>query len=255
VILVTVDEPGSVDLGRRRGGSAFQQIAGFDLQYLRFRRTIRVTRCAAVAGALLGSRGPVELARIAETLSPSQIVGEAAVEISDLAYDTRAVSGARSSSACAGALRRARARDRAIDAGAAALVVEQPVASRVPQLVVGGLAAGDGCRGARVLRQPSDELEIAASPGTNGKTTTAFLLYSILEGRGPQAGAAGHDRVSDRRRVPARRSHDARGDRPPARLPRDARRGRPQRRDGGDVTRLELGRLEGSASRRSHSRT
>ena len=34
VILVTVDEPANVDLGGVVAAPAFQQIAGFDLQYL-----------------------------------------------------------------------------------------------------------------------------------------------------------------------------------------------------------------------------
>ena len=85
---------------------------------------------------------------------------------------------------------------------------------------------------------PSDELQIAAVTGTNGKTTTAFLHLLDPRGRGPQARPARDDRVPDRRRDQAGDPHDARGDRPPARVPRDARRRRPKRRDGGDLPRL-----------------
>jgi UDP-N-acetylmuramoyl-L-alanyl-D-glutamate--2,6-diaminopimelate ligase len=134
----------------------------------------------------------VELARIAETVSPSQIVGDTAVEISDLAYDTRAVTPG----ALFFCVRGARfdgheLADRAIDAGAAALVVEKPVASRVPQVVVEDSRRAMASAALAFFGHPSDELEIAAVTGTNGKTTTAFLLYSILDAAGRKPGLLG----------------------------------------------------------------
>ncbi len=134
----------------------------------------------------------MELARIAETVSPSQIVGDTAVEISDLAYDTRAVTPG----ALFFCVRGARfdgheLADRAIDAGAAALVVEKPVASRVPQVVVEDSRRAMASAALAFFGHPSDELEIAAVTGTNGKTTTAFLLYSILDAAGRKPGLLG----------------------------------------------------------------
>jgi UDP-N-acetylmuramoyl-L-alanyl-D-glutamate--2,6-diaminopimelate ligase len=134
----------------------------------------------------------VELARIAETLSPSQIVGDTAVEISDLAHDTRSVTPG----ALFFCVRGARfdgheLADRAIDAGAAGLVVERPVASRVPQVVVEDSRRAMAIAAVEFFEHPSDELQIAAVTGTNGKTTTAFLLYSILEGAGRKPGLLG----------------------------------------------------------------
>jgi len=134
----------------------------------------------------------VELARIAESLSPSQIVGGAAVEISDLAYDTRAVTPG----ALFFCVRGARfdgheLADRAIEAGAAALVVEKPVASRVPQIIVEDSRSAMAAAALEFFGHPSDELQIAAVTGTNGKTTTAFLLYSILGAAGRKPGLLG----------------------------------------------------------------
>ena len=134
----------------------------------------------------------MELARIAETLSPSQIVGDAAVEISDLAYDTRSV-GPGALFFC---VRGARFDghelvDRAIDSGAAALVVEKPVASRVPQIIVEDSRGAMAAAALEFFGHPTEELEIAAVTGTNGKTTTAFLLYSILEAAGRKPGLLG----------------------------------------------------------------
>jgi UDP-N-acetylmuramoyl-L-alanyl-D-glutamate--2,6-diaminopimelate ligase len=154
----------------------------------------------------------VELSRIAETLSPSQVVGDTAVEISDLAYDTRAVS----EGALFFCVRGARfdgheLADRAIDAGAAALVVEHPVASRVPQLVVEDSRRAMATAALEFFDRPADELEIAAVTGTNGKTTTAYLLYSILEAAGRKPGLLGtiESRVGGGRRPAIRTTPEA----------------------------------------------
>ena len=134
----------------------------------------------------------MELARIAESLSSSQVVGDPAVEITDLAYDTRAVTGG----ALFFCVRGARfdgheLADRAIDSGAAALVVEHPVASKVPQIIVDDSRAAMAAVAQEFFGHPSQELEIAAVTGTNGKTTTAFLVYAILEAAGRKPGLLG----------------------------------------------------------------
>ena len=134
----------------------------------------------------------MELARIAESLSPSQVVGDPAVEITDLAYDTRAVA----EGALFFCVRGARfdgheLADRAIESGAAALVVEKPVASKVPQIIVEDSRAAMAAAAQEFFGHPSEELEIAAVTGTNGKTTTAFLLYAILAAAGRKPGLLG----------------------------------------------------------------
>ena len=50
------------------------------------------------------------------------------------------------------------------------------------------------------------ELDVAAVTGTNGKTTTAFLLHAILEAGGPAAGPADEHRAPRRRRAAADRA-------------------------------------------------
>jgi len=134
----------------------------------------------------------VELGRIAESLSPSQVVGDLGVEITDLAYDTRAVEPG----ALFFCVRGARfdgheLAGRAIESGAAALVVEHPVASRVPQIVVANSRLAMAEAAPVFFGRPADELEIAGVTGTNGKTTTAFMLYSILDAAGRRPGLLG----------------------------------------------------------------
>ncbi len=154
----------------------------------------------------------MDLLRIAETLSPSQIVGETKVEIEDLAYDTRAVR--------AGALffcvpgERFDGHDlaeRARDAGAAALVVERPVASRVPQLVVADSRRAMATAAAEFFGHPTRELQVAGVTGTNGKTTTAYLLHSILDAAGRKPGLLGtiESRIGGERRPAIRTTPEA----------------------------------------------
>ena len=134
----------------------------------------------------------MELARLAESLSPSQIVGDAQVEIEDLAYDTRAVvPGALFFCVPGSRFDGHELAEKAIESGAAGLVVERPVAFRVPQVVVEDARAAMAAAAAEFFGRPTDELEIAAVTGTNGKTTTAFLLHSILEAAGKRPGLLG----------------------------------------------------------------
>ena len=125
--------------------------------------------------------------------------------------------------------------------------------SPVPQLVVADARRAMARRGRRVLRRPDRASSRSpASPGTNGKTTTAFLLYAILAAAGRRPGPARHDREPRRRRAPAGGAHDARGDRPAAdasarcstRATAAARWRRPR-------TARQLGRLDGDPLRRA----
>jgi UDP-N-acetylmuramoyl-L-alanyl-D-glutamate--2,6-diaminopimelate ligase len=154
----------------------------------------------------------VKLARIAETLSPSQIVGEAQVEIEDLAYDTRMV-GPGALFFCVPGTRfdGHELAERAIEAGAAALVVEHPVASRVPQVVVADARVAMAAAAAAFFGRPTDKLEVVGVTGTNGKTTTAFLLHSILTAGGRKPGLLGtiESRVGGERRPSIRTTPEA----------------------------------------------
>jgi UDP-N-acetylmuramoyl-L-alanyl-D-glutamate--2,6-diaminopimelate ligase len=154
----------------------------------------------------------VKLARIAETLSPSQIVGEAQGEIEDLAYDTRAVRpGALFFCVPGTRFDGHELAERAIEAGAAALVVEHPVASRVPQVVVADARAAMATAAATFFGRPTDKLEVVGVTGTNGKTTTAFLLHSILTAAGSKPGLLGtiESRVGGERRPSIRTTPEA----------------------------------------------
>jgi UDP-N-acetylmuramoyl-L-alanyl-D-glutamate--2,6-diaminopimelate ligase len=120
------------------------------------------------------------------------VAGGRKVEISDLAYDTRQVS--------AGALffcvrgERVDGHDlawEAIERGAAALVVERLLDVDVPQLVMPSTREAMAVAADIFFGEPTKELDLAGVTGTNGKTTTAYLLRAILEAAGRRPGLVG----------------------------------------------------------------
>ena len=81
--------------------------------------------------------------------------------------------------------------ERAIAAGAAALVVERPLELDVPQLLVEDARASMAIAADAFFGEPTRVLEVVGVTGTNGKTTTTFLLRSILAAAGRSTGLVG----------------------------------------------------------------
>jgi UDP-N-acetylmuramoyl-L-alanyl-D-glutamate--2,6-diaminopimelate ligase len=79
----------------------------------------------------------------------------------------------------------------AVQRGAAALVCERPLGLDVPELLVPSVRGAMGPIAARFHGDPSAELLVVGVTGTNGKTTTTFLVRSILEAAGIKAGLLG----------------------------------------------------------------
>jgi UDP-N-acetylmuramoyl-L-alanyl-D-glutamate--2,6-diaminopimelate ligase len=79
----------------------------------------------------------------------------------------------------------------AVARGAAALVVERPLGLGVPEVMVDDARAAMGPAAARFYGDPTSELRVAGVTGTNGKTTTTFLIRTILEAAGIQTGLLG----------------------------------------------------------------
>ena len=87
----------------------------------------------------------------------------------------------------------------AVEAGAAALVAERELDLGVPEVGGSGLPGGDGAGRRRFNDEPTAELKMAGITGTNGKTTTAFLLRDILESAGRPLGPDGDRQAGGRR--------------------------------------------------------
>jgi UDP-N-acetylmuramoyl-L-alanyl-D-glutamate--2,6-diaminopimelate ligase len=131
----------------------------------------------------------MQLERLIAALAPTDVVGGAAAEIRELAYDAREVSRGSLFFCIRGAS--ADGHDFAVAAvasGAAALVVERPLEVDVPQLVVPNVRAAMPLAAVEFFGDPTAELPVLAVTGTNGKTTTAYLLWSILEAAGERPG-------------------------------------------------------------------
>jgi len=79
----------------------------------------------------------------------------------------------------------------AVERGAAALVCERPLGLGVPEVVVPSVRAAMAPAAARFHGDPTAELRVVGITGTNGKTTTAYLVRTILEHAGIQTGLIG----------------------------------------------------------------
>ena len=79
----------------------------------------------------------------------------------------------------------------AVAAGAVALLVERPLGLPVPQILVEDARLGMALVAAEWWDRPSESLAVVGVTGTNGKTTSAFLLRSVLDAAGRRCGLLG----------------------------------------------------------------
>src|SRR5919204_6941624 len=118
--------------------------------------------------------------------------GDAGAEITDLAYDSTRVGEGTLFFCVPGQTRDGHDFGAAAaDAGAAALVVERDLDLPVTQVRVADARAAMAPLAARFWGDPTAELQVAGITGTNGKTTTAFLLRAICEAAGRSCGLLG----------------------------------------------------------------
>jgi UDP-N-acetylmuramoyl-L-alanyl-D-glutamate--2,6-diaminopimelate ligase len=160
---------------------------------------------------LLDSRA-IELETLSRAVDATRIVNPAPVRVADLAYDARRVTQD-ALFACVPGLK-TDGHDFAADAvarGAAALLVARPLDLPVPQLLVEDVRRGMALAADTFFGYPTRELQLAGVTGTNGKTTTAFLLYSILASAGRRPGLLGtvEMRVGGERRAVTRTTPEA----------------------------------------------
>ncbi|HEX6227899.1 MAG TPA: UDP-N-acetylmuramoyl-L-alanyl-D-glutamate--2,6-diaminopimelate ligase [Solirubrobacterales bacterium] len=134
----------------------------------------------------------MRLDELAAAADPVRTRGAVDVEIGSLAYDCRRVEPGAAFFCVPG--ERADGHDfagTAVEAGAVALVVERELELPVPQVVVADVRAAMAPIAARFFGDPTAELKVIGVTGTNGKTTTAFLIREILESAGIRCGLLG----------------------------------------------------------------
>jgi UDP-N-acetylmuramoyl-L-alanyl-D-glutamate--2,6-diaminopimelate ligase len=126
-------------------------------------------------------------------LPGARVVGDAAVEVRGLEYDSRKVDpGSLFFCVVGEKVDGHEFAARAVEDGAAALVVERELTElAVPQVVVADSRAAMAPLAARFWGDPTRELRVVGVTGTNGKTTTAFLVREILQAADFRCGLLG----------------------------------------------------------------
>ncbi len=134
----------------------------------------------------------VRLDALVAGASGARVVGDSAVEVGALAYDSRKV-GAGTLFFCVPGekIDGHEFGSAAVAAGAVALVVERELELDVAQVVVPDARAAMAPLAARFWGDPTAELRVVGVTGTNGKTTTAFLIREVLKTAGIQCGLLG----------------------------------------------------------------
>ncbi|HEY2477433.1 MAG TPA: UDP-N-acetylmuramoyl-L-alanyl-D-glutamate--2,6-diaminopimelate ligase [Solirubrobacterales bacterium] len=133
-----------------------------------------------------------ELVAAASFAGQGRVVGDPDVEVASLAYDSRKVGPGTLFFSVVGEKRDGHEfAAQVVEAGAAALVVERELDVGVPQVVVPSARAAMAPFAAAFWGDPTAELKVIGVTGTNGKTTTAYLIREILEAAGIQTGLLG----------------------------------------------------------------
>jgi len=123
---------------------------------------------------------------------PSAPGGAGELEVTGLAYDNRAVRPGTLFFCVPGFTRDGHeyAPD-AVARGAVALVVQRSLALGVPEILVEDVRRAMAPAAAAFYGDPTAQLQTIGVTGTNGKTTTAFLVRALLEADGRQTGLLG----------------------------------------------------------------
>ena len=159
--------------------------------------------CDALSGVMVVSEKSASFEELTQAVPGERAAGDFSAQITGVAYDSRLVRPGDVFVAVAGFQADGHdfAKD-AVDRGAAALVVERKiegVSPEVPQFVAPSGREALSRLGDAFYGHPSGELALIGVTGTNGKTTTAFLIDAILRSAGRRTGLMGtiHYRVGD----------------------------------------------------------
>ncbi len=138
-----------------------------------------------------GLRGAT-LSDLARELHDARVVGDPATRVRDVRHDSRAVTPGDLFVARAGAKTDgARFAHDAIARGAVAVVSPAELAVAVPQIVVADVEGALALMASYVWTHPTWVLDVIGITGTNGKTTTAWLVEHALVALGARPGLLG----------------------------------------------------------------
>ncbi|MQA99518.1 MAG: UDP-N-acetylmuramoyl-L-alanyl-D-glutamate--2,6-diaminopimelate ligase [Actinobacteria bacterium] len=130
-----------------------------------------------------------------------EVRGDDATVVTDVAYDSRAVAPGTLFFCVPGARTDGHEFARvAVGAGAVALCVQRALDLDVPQIVVTDARRAMALISAAFFDQPAGRMRMFGITGTNGKTTTTYILEAILRAAGERTGLIGtiETRIGDR---------------------------------------------------------
>lgn len=136
----------------------------------------------------------MKLADLLKKLKYTCVKGTADVDITTVAYDSRRVERGSLFICIKGAVADGhRFAEAAVNKGASALVVEDDVAvpENVTVIRVEDSRYALACISAEYFGNPADKLKVIGITGTKGKTTTTYLVKSILDSAGHKCGLVG----------------------------------------------------------------
>lgn len=136
----------------------------------------------------------MKLADLLKKLKYTCVKGTADVDITTVAYDSRRVERGSLFICIKGAVADGhRFAEMAVNKGASALVVEDDVAvpENVTVIRVKDSRYALACISAEYFGNPADKLKVIGITGTKGKTTTTYLVKSILDSAGHKCGLVG----------------------------------------------------------------
>ena len=123
--------------------------------------------------------------------TPHTLIGED-VEVNELRYNSRKVEKGDVFCCVVGTFADGhKYAAQAVEAGAAALVVERQLDLDVPQVLVENTRIAMAEMAAAYYGNPADEMVMVGITGTNGKTSTSYMLKSIAERMGKKVGLIG----------------------------------------------------------------
>ncbi|SDT38617.1 UDP-N-acetylmuramoylalanyl-D-glutamate--2,6-diaminopimelate ligase [Paenibacillaceae bacterium GAS479] len=134
----------------------------------------------------------MRLEQLALQLKTARLIGDGAIEITGLERDSRAVKPGDLFLCLPGhTVDGHEFAAQAVAAGAVALVVERPLQLDVPQLVTGSSRHAMAVLADYFYNHPSRAMNVIGVTGTNGKTTTTYLIERILGDQGLKPGVIG----------------------------------------------------------------
>lgn len=142
-------------------------------------------------GVELENGGDMNLENLIKNLE-AKVIGETNLDILDITYNSKKVKKGSLFVCLCG--ENSDGHDFAKDAeknGAAAILCEKQVQVNIPQIVVSSTRKALSKVFSCFYDNPQNKLKIIGLTGTNGKTTTSFLIKSILEESGKKVGLIG----------------------------------------------------------------